>query len=62
MNYDAHGTYNANIQINSKTTMLKSSLFEYSDAEVLLRGTITITGAEADAVARNADKKYLSNI
>lgn len=42
--------------------MLKSSLFEYSDAEVLLRGTITITGAEADAVARNADKKYLSNI
>ena len=62
MNYDAHGTYNANIQINSKTTMLKSSLCEYSDAEVLLRGTITITGAEADAVARNADKKYGSNI
>ena len=62
MNYDAHGTYNANIQINSKTTMLKSSLCEYSDAEVLLRGTITITGAEADAVARNADKKYASNI
>ena len=62
MNYDAHGTYNANIQINSKTTMLKSSLCEYSDAEVLLRGTTTITGAEADAVARNADKKYASNI
>lgn len=57
MNYDAYGTYNANIQINSKTTMLKSSLCEYSDAEVLLRGTIT-TGAEADAEARNADKKY----
>lgn len=58
MNYDAYGTYNANIQINSKTTMLKSSLCEYSDAEVLLRGTITTTGAEADAEARNADKKY----
>ena len=38
--------------------MLKSSLYEYSDAEVLLRGTITTTGAEADAEARNADKKY----
>ena len=31
--------------------MLKSSLCDYSDAYILLKGRITITGAEADAAA-----------
>ena len=37
--------------------MLNSSLYDYSDAHVLGVGTIIITGAGADAVARQADKR-----
>ena len=37
--------------------MLKSSLCEYSDAYILVKGTITITGAGADAAARQADER-----
>ena len=35
--------------------MLKSSLCDYSDAEILVKRRITITGAGADAAARQAD-------
>ena len=38
------GTYHTNNQIEFKTTMLKSSLCDYSDAYILLKGMITITG------------------
>ena len=48
------GTYNVNSQIKFKTTMLKSSLCDYSDAYILVKRTITITGAGADAAARQA--------
>ena len=37
--------------------MLKSSLCDYSDAYILFKGTITITGAGADAAARQADER-----
>ena len=37
--------------------MLKSSLCDYSDAYVLVKGTITITGVGADAAARQADER-----
>ena len=37
--------------------MVKSSLCDYSDAFVLVKGKITITGAEADAAARQADER-----
>ena len=37
--------------------MLKSLLCDYSDAYILAKGTIRITGAEADAAARNADER-----
>ena len=37
--------------------MLKSSLFDYSDAYILVTGTITINGAGADAAARQADER-----
>ena len=36
--------------------MLKSSLCDYSDAYILVKGTITIEGAGADAAARQADE------
>ena len=57
INDESRGTYNANSQINFKTTMLKSSLCDYSDAYILVKGTITITGAGADEAARQTDER-----
>ena len=37
--------------------MLKSSLCDYSDAYIPVKGTITITGAGADTAARQADER-----
>ena len=37
--------------------MLKSSLCDYSDAYILVKGRITITGAGANAAARQADER-----
>ena len=36
--------------------MLKSSLCDYSDAYILVKGKITIMGAGADAAARQTDE------
>ena len=58
INDESRGTYNVNSQIKFKTTMLKSSLCDYSDAYILVKGKITITGAGADAAARQADERY----
>ena len=52
INDESRGAYNVNSQIKFKTTMLKSSLSDYSDAYILVKGTITIAGAGADAAAR----------
>ena len=57
INDESRGTYNVNSQIKFKNTMLKSSFFDYSDAYILVKGRITITGAGADAAARRADER-----
>ena len=57
INDESRGTYNVNSQIKFKTTMLKSSLCDYSDAYILVKGTITITGAGDDAAARQVDQR-----
>ena len=49
INDELRGTYNVNSQIKFKTTMLKSSLCDYSDAYILVKGTIAITGAGAQS-------------
>ena len=41
-NDEERGTYNINSQIEFKTSMLKSSLCDYSDANTLVSGTITV--------------------
>ena len=38
VNDESRGTYNVNSQIKFKTTMLKSSLCDYSDAYILVKG------------------------
>ena len=37
--------------------MLRSSLYDYSDAYILVNGKIRITGAGDDAAARQADER-----
>ena len=54
---ESRGTYNVNSQIKFKTTMLRSSLCDYTDAYIIVKGTITINGAGADAAARQADER-----
>ena len=56
INDESRGTYNVNGQIKFKTTMVKYSLCDYSDAYILVKGKITITGAIDDAAARQADE------
>ena len=48
---------NTNSQIKFKTSMLKSSLWDYSDAYILVSGTITIDGAGADDAAKPLDER-----
>ena len=57
INDESRGAYNVNSQIKFKTTMLKSSLCDYSDAYILIKGTITINRAGADVAARHADER-----
>ena len=56
VNDESRGTCNFNSQIKFKTTMLKSSLCDYSDAYIIVKGKITITGTGNDAAARQADE------
>ena len=57
INDESRGTYNVNSQIKFKTTMLKSSFCDYSDAYILVKGKITITGRGANAADRQADER-----
>ena len=54
MNKEEHILVN---DIKFKTTMLRSNLCDYADAYILVEGTITITGAGDDDVAKRLDER-----
>ena len=56
INDESRGTYTSN-DIKFKTTMLRSNSFDYADAYILVKGTITITGIGNDAATRRADER-----
>ena len=57
INDESRGTHNVN---KFKTTMLKSSLCDYSDAYIIVKGTITVNNtATAGADANNTNKKVI---
>ena len=56
INDESRGTYTSN-DIKFKTTMLRSNLCDYADAYILVKGTVTITGAGDIAPARQADER-----
>ena len=57
INDESKGAYNVNSQIKFKTIMLRSSLYDYSDGYIIVKGKITITGEGDDAAARQADER-----
>ena len=60
INDESRGAYNVNSQIKFKTTMLKSSLCDYSDAYILFKGTISVNNtAAAGAAGNNTNKKVI---
>ena len=52
INDESKGTYTGN-NIKFKNTMLRSNLCGYADADVLVKGTIAITGAGNDMPQNN---------
>ena len=56
INDESRGGYTTGSGIKFETTMLRSSLCDYTDAYILFKGTITITGEGDDAAARQADE------
>ena len=55
INDESRGTYSVNRQINFKTSMLRSSLCDYSDAYILVKGNITVN----NTAANNTNKKVI---
>ena len=53
INDDSGGTYNTNSHIKFKTSMLRSGLWDYRDAYILVSGTITVTNTVAAANPNN---------
>ena len=56
---DSHGTYSTSSQIKSKTSILKSSLCDYSDAYILLSGTVTIPNRRTVANPVNPNNRKI---
>ena len=54
---EARGTYSPNKQIKFKTSMLRFSLCDYSDAYILVKGNIAVDNTAADGDAANNDNK-----
>ena len=60
INDDVRDVYSPNKQIKFKTAMLRSSLCDYSDAYILVKGNITVNNTvDADADANNTNKKVI---
>ena len=60
INDESRGEYSSNKLIRFKTTMLRSSLYKYSDAYILVKGNITVNNIAAEGVAStNTNKKVI---
>ena len=53
INDDIRGAYSPDKQIRFKTGMLRSRLFDYSDAYMLFKGNITVNNNTAAGAAAN---------
>ena len=63
INDESRAVYTTGSDIKFKTTMLRSSLCDYSDAYILVKGNISVSNsAAADADANNTNKNVLFKI
>ena len=53
INDDLYGTYKTNSQIKFEIAMLKSSLCDYGDIYLLVKGTITVPNTTATGAGPN---------
>ena len=59
INDESRGGCSVNSQIKFKTTILKSSLCNYSDAYILVKGTITVNKTGTAAASNNRNIKVI---
>ena len=60
INDNTRGVYSPNNEVRFKTTMLRSSLCDFSDAYILVKGNITVNNtAGAGADVNNTSKKVI---
>ena len=60
INDESRGTYSVNRQINFKTSMLRSSLFDYRNAYKLVKGNISFNNTgSGDVDANNTNKQVI---
>ena len=60
INDDIRGAYSPNKQIRFKTAMLRSSLCDYIDAYILVKGNISVNNTPAaGAAANNMNKEVI---
>ena len=57
INDKSRRTYKKSSQIKFKTSMLRSNVCDYSDAYIVVSGTIKITGLEHDDAEKNANER-----
>ena len=63
INDESRGTYSVNRQINFKISVLRSSLCDYSDTYILVKGNISVNNtAAAGADANNTNRKVIFKI
>ena len=63
INDKSRGRHSVNRQINFKASMLRSTLCDYSDAYILVKGNISVNNtAAAPAAANNNNKKVIFRI
>ena len=60
INYESRGAYKNNNNIKFKTSMMRSSLCDYSDAYILVKGTTIVPNTAAqDAAVNKTNKKVI---
>ena len=59
INDGSYGVYNFDIQIKFKTLMIRSSLYDQSDAYTLVKVTITVPNTGTAAALNNRNKKVI---
>ena len=59
INDNTRGAYSPNKQIRFKTTMLRSSFCDYSDAYILVKGNISVNNTPAEGTAANNINKKI---